>query len=51
MIRVLDKRTIETLRTILFVHENSAEVKIENGKIVVVELHRKVVSKENPDHE
>jgi hypothetical protein len=42
---------VEALRTILFVHENPAEVKIENGKVVVVEIKRKAVSKENPKEE
>ena len=49
--RTLSPKTIEALRTILFVHENPAEVKIEHGKIVVVEVKRKVASKENPDQE
>lgn len=51
MIRTLDPKTIEKIRTILFVHENQVELKIEHGMIVVVEVKRKVVSKENPNHE
>ena len=46
--RTLPPETVETIRTVLFVHENPCEVKIENGKIVVVEIKRKMVSKENP---
>ena len=47
----MSQKTIEALRTILFVHENPAEVKIENGKVVVVEIKRRAVSKENPEQE
>ena len=35
----------------MFVHENPCELKIENGKLVVVEIKRKAVSKENPVQE
>jgi hypothetical protein len=49
--RTLSPRTIEALRTILFVHENPAEVKIEGGRVVVIEIRRKAVSKENPEQE
>lgn len=51
MIRTLDPKTIEKIRTILFIRGNQVELKIEHGMIVVVEVQRKVVSKENPHHE
>lgn len=49
--RNLSPQTVETIRTILFVHENPCELKIENGKVVVVEIRRKAVSKEDPAQE
>lgn len=50
MQRILSKNSIEEIRRIIFERENPCEVKIENGKVVVVEVKRRVTSRENPDH-
>lgn len=51
MKRYLPKETIQAIETCLFVKGKNCELKIENGKICVITIERKLVSKEMPDKE
>lgn len=49
MRRYLPKRSIHEIENQLFNRGNAVEVKIENGKVTVIKIERKLVSKELPD--
>ena len=51
MQKTLDQETIKKINEALFDRRHPVELKIENGQVVVVELIRKVISKENPIEE
>lgn len=49
MKRYLPERTIKEIENQLFNRGNAVELKIEGGKISVIKIERKLVSKETPD--
>ena len=51
MKRFLPKRTIKEIENQLFNRGNAVELKIEGGKISIIKIERKLVSKELPDRD
>lgn len=49
MKRYLPERTIKEIENQLFNRGNAVELKIEGGKISIIKIERKLVSKELPD--
>lgn len=51
MKRYLPERTIKEIENQLFNRGNAVELKIEGGKISIIKIERKLVSKELPDRD
>ena len=51
MKQYLPERTIKEIENQLFNRGNAVELKIEGGKISIIKIERKLVSKELPDRD